>query len=293
MSVSKKATAFLLLTFALSWGVTIAGWAMGAHENPTAALIVLTGMMFGPSIAALICAGAFEKGQRIQALGLTFRPNWWWLFAWLIPLAIAALSVAATILLSDRTLADPVARMIDTVAAQAGEAKAAEMRASPYLPAILFGGSIVLGALINAPILTLSEELGWRGYLHHLWRPAGFWRASLATGVIWGVWHAPAILLYGHNYPDNREVGVALFVAFCTLLAPIMTLVRDRGGSTWAAGIAHGTINAVGGLTILSISDAAFPWGGIVGVGGFVALALGVVFVAALRPGLARQTAVA
>jgi CAAX protease family protein len=72
-----------------------------------------------------------------------------------------------------------------------------------------------------------------------------------------------------------------------------MTLIRDRAGSTWAAGIAHGTINALGGLTALMISDARFPWGGIVGIGGFVALALGVFAVALARPNLAPRPAAA
>ena len=58
-----------------------------------------------------------------------------------------------------------------------------------------------------------------------------------ATGVVWGVWHAPAIFFYGHNYPDDRVLGLGLFVLFCMLLAPIITLVRERGGSVWAAGI--------------------------------------------------------
>jgi membrane protease YdiL (CAAX protease family) len=135
------------------------------------------------------------------------------------------------------------------------------------------------------PILTLTEELGWRGYLHYLWRPAGFWRASLATGAIWGFWHAPIIYLFGLNYPTERPLGIGLFVIYCMLLAPIMTLVRDRAGTVWAAGLAHGTINAVAGLTIVSLSNPAFPWNGMVGIGGFIALALAVAAIALLaRP---------
>lgn len=293
MSTTTKSLVFLTLTFLLSWGVTTGGWALGAQNSPSSTLYVMTAMMFGPSIAALTCATLFEKGRRIEALGLVFKPNWWWLIAWLIPLALAAGAVVLTVALSGHTFADPAAQTVATVAAQLGEARAAELRATPMLGALIVGGSIIVGALINAPILTLSEELGWRGYLHHLWHPSGFWRASLATGLVWGVWHAPAIYLYGLNYPDNRAIGVVMFVVFCTLLAPIMTLVRDRGGSTWAAGIAHGTINATAGLTILTLNNPVFPWVGMVGLGGYAALVLGVLAVAAFRPGLARPSAVA
>jgi uncharacterized protein len=282
MSTTSKALVFFAIAFAFSWSVTIGGWAAGLHQSPFAVLI-LTLMMAGPAVAALICAFAFEKGRRFEALGLRFKPNWWWLFAWLIPIALAIVSVAMTLLLSpNNNFVDIGDATIAAAAAQSPES-AEQMRVVPYLGLVIIASSIFLGALINTLILTFTEELGWRGYLHFLWRPSGFWRASLATGVIWGAWHAPAIYLYGLNYPENREVGLGLFVLFCALLSPIMTLIRDRGGSTWAAGIAHGTVNAVAGLTIMSLANPAFPWTGLVGIGGFVALAMGVALVALLQ----------
>jgi membrane protease YdiL (CAAX protease family) len=280
MSVAAKSFVFLALTFAISWGIAIAGWALGAANNPGGAFAALFGMMCGPAIAAVICVFAFEKGRRAEALGLRFIPNWWWLFAYLIAVAVCAGSVAFTLLLSDRTLGD-VESNVFAAAEQAGQ-DVSQLRHLPLVPLLLLQ-SLVIGALINS-VLTLNEELGWRGYLHDLWRRFGFWRASLATGAVWGVWHAPAIYLFGHNYPTERVLGVGLFVIFCILLAPIMTLVRDRGRSVLAAGILHGTLNAAGGLTILGLSNADFPWTGIVGIGGFAALATGAVLVALLRP---------
>jgi hypothetical protein len=41
----------------------------------------------------------------------------------------------------------------------------------------------------------------------------------------------------------------------------------------------------VGGLTMITLSKPEFPWNGIVGIGGFIALALGVVAVFALQRG--------
>ena len=282
MSTTKKALVFLAITFAFSWSVTIGAWAAGLAQSPFAVLI-LTAMMAGPAVAALICAFAFEKGRRFEALGLRFKPNWWWLFAWLIPIGLAILSVALTVALSpNNDLVDIGDASIAAAAAQSPE-QAEQMRVVPHLGLIIIASAAVVGALVNALVLTFTEELGWRGYLHDLWRPFGFWRASLATGAIWGAWHAPAIYLYGLNYPNNRELGLGIFVIWCTLLAPIMTLIRDRGGSTWAAGIGHGTINAIAGLTIMSLSNPAFPWTGMVGIGGFVALAIGIAGVALLQ----------
>ncbi len=289
MTTTQKSILFLALSLVLTWVVVFGAWAMGWQASPQTATLALALSMFGPAIAALICAFAFEKGRRVEALGLSFKPNWWWLLAWLIPLALAAGAVAFTLLLSGRTYVD-IGTTIIAAAEQQDPAQGAQLRDIPHLGLITIAASAIIGGLINTPILTFSEELGWRGYLHHLWRPAGFWRASLATGVVWGIWHAPAILLFGLNYPENRELGVALFVVWCTLLSPIMTLVRDRGGSVWAAGILHGTANAVGGLTLAALSAPGFPWNGIVGIGGFLVLALGVVGVALARPTLAPRS---
>lgn len=279
MSVRSKSAAFLALAFAISWAVAISGYYAFRDTAPVAPLLVT--MMTGPAIAALICVMLWEKGRRAEALGLRFRPNLWWLYAWLIPIAIAAFSVLATIVLSDRSYVD-----IGTAARNVAEAQGQDIsEMPPFLMSTSFivGASITLGALINAPILTLTEELGWRGYLHDLWRPFGFWRASLGTGFVWGLWHAPAIYFYGLNYPDNAVLGIGLFTVYCMLLSPLLTLVRDRGGSVFAAGVFHGTVNAVGGLTLGMLSNPTFPWNGVVGIGGFLALALGVALVFILQ----------
>lgn len=283
MSTWKKALVFLAIAFAISWGVTLGAHAAGLTRDmsPYVSLAILVTMMAGPAIAAVICAVAFEKGRRVEALGLRFKPNWWWLLAWAIPLALAGIAIAATLLLGGRTYVDPGA-----AAAAAASAQGQDLSEVPPFflsTTFILIVSVFVGALFNAIPLTLTEELGWRGYLYDLWRPSGFWRASLGTGVIWGVWHAPAILLYGLNYPSHAEIGAAIFVVWCALLSPMMTLIRDRGGSTWAAGIAHGTINAVAGLTIMTVSSPDFPWTGLVGIGGFIALALGVVAVAVVQ----------
>jgi uncharacterized protein len=276
--LTKKTITFLALSFAITWAIVVAGWAAGLHLSEFA-VAVLAASMFGPSLAAIICVFAFEKGRRGAALGLRFRPNWWWLIAWLIPVLLAVASVAFTVLLSPHGYADPAIGVIAMAEAHSAEAAAEARAMMPYLGIIILAQALLFGSLINGVVLTISEELGWRGYLYDQWRAAGFWRYSFVTGAIWGVWHAPIIFLFGHNYPDNRLLGVGLFVAFCMLISPMLTLVRDRGRSTWAAGIFHGTINAVGGLTALMVGGAAFPWNGLVGIGGYLALAIGVAIV--------------
>jgi hypothetical protein len=72
---------------------------------------------------------------------------------------------------------------------------------------------VLFGPFMNLAF-ALGEELGWRGYLLVLLLPLGTLRAVLLTGTIWGVWHAPFILM-GHNYPGHEAAGVPLMVVWC------------------------------------------------------------------------------
>lgn len=283
MSVTTKAIVFLAIAFAISWTIVLGGHFAG-FKSTIGAMPILVAMMTGPSISALICAFVFEKGARVRALGLRFKPNLWWLLAWLTPMAIAAVSVAAGIVLNDQSLIDLDAAIVSAAAEQSA-ADAERLRQIPNIGLIYLAAGATIGALINTFMLTFTEELGWRGYLHFLWRPSGFWRASIATGLVWGVWHLPAVLFYDLNYPDHPYLGAGLFVLWCVLLSPIMALIRDRSRSVWAAGLFHGTLNAIGGFTTAAVSHAEFPWNGIVGMGGFIALAAGVVIVFLVQRG--------
>lgn len=284
---NKASLSYLAVAFACSWGLVIGAWALGAERQPLLAFLAISFSMAGPAIGAVAGAFRFEpSGARAAVLGLRLRPNRWWLAAWAIGLALALASVAFTAWLSPHAYTDLRDAAI-AITQASGQTLPPEALAGVPSTATLVLLAALVGAAINSVVLTFTEELGWRGYLHHLWRPFGFWRASLATGVVWGVWHAPAILLFGHNYPDDRLLGAVLFVGFCVLLSPLFTLVRDRGRSVFAAGILHGTINALGALTVLAVGGAAFPWNGIVGIGGIIALACGCLGVLAVRPGQA------
>lgn len=53
-------------------------------------------------------------------------------------------------------------------------------------------------ALIFGLLLVMGEEYGWRGFLlQTLSNTKGKNFATVATGIIWGLWHAPIILILG------------------------------------------------------------------------------------------------
>ena len=62
--------------------------------------------------------------------------------------------------------------------------------------------------LVGGP---LGEEFGWRGYALPVMQERLGWRsASLALGIIWGVWHLPLFFVTGSS--QNQGSMVAFFV---------------------------------------------------------------------------------
>lgn len=285
MTEARKAALFLGLAFGVGWTALIAAYLQGARSLSEAAAAG-TINVFSPTLAAVTCSLAFEKGRRIEALGLNFRPNRWWLWAALIA---AGMSVAATLAANPAALVTPIdeeaiaRRLASALGRPSGEAGGYLWLSAALLPPALIGFAL---------FFTFSEELGWRGYAYDRWRRFGFWRYSLGLGAIWGIWHWPVIYLFGLNYPDHRVLGLAVFPLFCALYSVPMTLVRDRGRSTLAPGIFHGVWNCLALIAPLVFVAPESPWAdywssSAMGLGGCLAVAAGALLIAAFRPSAA------
>ena len=98
-----------------------------------------------------------------------------------------------------------------------------------------------------------------------------FLKASLIIGFIWGIWHAPIILM-GHNYPQHPAAGVLMMTILCILLTPLFLYVTIKSKSVIAAAIIHGTLNGTAGISILVISGGNDLTTGLTGLAGFTAL---------------------
>lgn len=278
---------FVLLCFGWSWGTFAWAYVDGHFHNGVVAPDFSTFIIFalGPAIAGLVMAFADRRSEPMTtALGIRVRPNRWWLVAWSLPAvlcfgAVLATGLAGFTLHEPAVIGDAMAHSPDYL-----NSGRTSLPSGPLLYGILVLGALTLGAFANM-FGTLSEELGWRGYLWSRLRPLGFWRANLIIGLLWGVWHAPLILV-GYNYPGLGFGGVAMMIASCVLLAPIVGLMRELGRSVFAASLFHGTLNAVASISMMLLAHPRVAWSGIGGWGGFtVMLVADIVIFLAYRPG--------
>lgn len=115
-----------------------------------------------------------------------------------------------------------------------------------------FSTAFLAAVTINAA-LALGEELGWRGYLYDKLDGRPSWSNCALIGLMWGLWHAPATLLYGYNYSVHRVLGgFLLFPLLCIFLSyPHMVLVTASHSVLPAASL-HGAVNALWSLTLIA-----------------------------------------
>ena len=239
---------FLIITFAFSWPLFFA--TLLFHKSgPANASLVTTAFwavaMWGPGLGAILTTTLVLK-QPFRSLNLNrLGQKRLYLWAWFLPAAISILGGLLTLLfgIAKLDLQFTLIRDAMTSAASGGTVQAGLIVALESLFAI------TLASFINV-VFALGEELGWRGFLLPHLLPLGQWKAILISGVIWGVWHAPAIV-QGLNYPGYPVAGIFMMVVFCVLLATILSWLYLNTKSPWICALCHGAVNATAGLPIL------------------------------------------
>lgn len=253
---------FLALAFGLPWLVTLPLWLGEGLAHPWFTVISIA-MMLTPAIAALVAVFIVERPARPwRALGIVPLKPARRLIAYLalavvvpVALVLIALPIGALFGVYSMDLVNfsGYQENLDEQLAAASAATGTEIPeiALPIALLVLLQlASIPLGAVINV-IPALGEELGWRGWLLPKLLKFGIVPALLISGVIWGLWHAPLILL-GYNYLDAPGwLGLTMMTGMCLLVGSVFAWLRIRSESVWPAALAHGAFNAAGGSYLL------------------------------------------
>lgn len=100
--------------------------------------------------------------------------------------------------------------------------------------------------ILVGSLSALGEEIGWRGWLLPRFQWMGRVSSSITMGLIWALWHYPAIFgPRGYHSTGNRWIVVTLFTLSVVFAGIIINELRLTSGSIWPAVLLHGTNNAV------------------------------------------------
>ena len=255
---AKGIVAFLLIAFGIAWLDLLVIWlvGIGSREGASPAqpdpLFILAGLpfTFAPAIATFVVRKwVTREGFADAGLGLHLRKGWrYYLYALLFPVIVLPIAVALSALV-----------------------KAAQ----PDLSVLSLES--VLPLLVMALVMTLfyfGEEFGWRGYLQLRLAPERPLVAAALTGLIWGVWHYPMILL-GFLGSGNM-LALVIYPINLVFISIFYGWLQARSRSVWPVCLAHAVgdsiISGMLGLLMAGV-PLIFAWGGF-GMAGFAVLSL-------------------
>jgi len=271
---------FLAVSFGLGWALVLPAWWSGAGLGWPVLGAVLPVMMLAPTLAVLV---VWWRARRIArrhglrtdwprrtglGLGPDRRRTWrvivaTWVAVPVLVIVTVVLSAAIGVLHLDLPHLGALTASSGLATVERTPGGAAGVLALTMLQAT------ILGTTLTVPF-AFGEEWGWRGWLQpELIARWGTTRGLVATGAIWGLWHAPLTLL-GYNYPSLGPWAAVWFLPFSILVALALGPLRQATGSVWPAVVGHAAINSTAGFGLLVVAaddqpDSAWSTIGVVG----------------------------
>lgn len=201
-------------------------------------------LMWTPAIAAIIMRLIHKEGLFKGMLWNPLKDFKWFFLAIFIPLLIESLSLVLTLFFDAAELKPNLLTVKDGLISLKGVAMVFGAHPQPWyllIPHYLF--SYFLGAIFYSLIFAFGEEYGWRGYLQKEWASNNNLKGFIAIGIVWGLWHFPAVL-QGHNYPEYPNLGAFILMPLlCTLFSIVFGLAFSRRYVIWIAVLFHGALN--------------------------------------------------
>lgn len=234
----KRLAIYLAISFLLVWLPMIAYFAGGGMYDSPMMQLILAYSMLCPSIAVLITRKVTKEGLRVVGknslqLGISFKDKKW---IWFV------LGFVAPVIYWDLGQLIFMAIFPETYNPAGFDAMGI-----PRATLILLPLSGVTTGIVGS-IGALGEEIGWRTYLYpKLEELMGSVGSIIVGGIIWGVWHYPAIYMghsFGTGYWGAPWSGFFVFTLSCVTMGALLYLVTKKTGSIWPAAIMHAVNNS-------------------------------------------------
>ena len=249
LETKKRLILFIVLTIVITWIIFLLIPICGLTYGSGYSVIILASAMCVPALCNLLTRLITKEGFKNMYLRPQFKGHVKdYLLVYFGPAILLLLSGTVYFMIFPNSF-DPELTTLKGLVASGGNQG---LNASNLLmiQVLIF---IVIGPIVNI-IPTLGEELGWRGYLLPKMRVFLSDRASLMiTGLIWGIWHLPIIVM-GHNYGTDYWgypfLGILAMIIFCISLGVIEGYVSIKLQSAIPAAMIHSTVNAGAALPI-------------------------------------------
>lgn len=238
-SLDKNGWRYVTLTFFLS--IIPYFFIIKAKDSDSPFTLLL---MWIPAISAIILR-LFNRESIFKGNIWSPLKDWKWIFiAALIPLFIEITTLVLTLSFGAATLKDGFISLENGNITIRGVAMIFGAASQPwYLFILNYLASYIVGVLFYSLLFAFGEEYGWRGYLQNKWAKNNEFKGYVIIGVIWGLWHLPAILM-GHNYPEYPILGgFFLMPLLCFIFSIVFGIAKNRENVIWVAVVFHGALN--------------------------------------------------
>jgi membrane protease YdiL (CAAX protease family) len=272
----KKVVLYIALTFVISYSMAGMYVIAGGKTTNVGIIYLALGYMLVPMAVTIIIQKFVYRESLIQPLGIVLKFNLWFFVAWFMPVLIAVATMGISLLIPGVSFTPDMSGFLPQMLSSLSTEQADQVRNFiGGLPVHFFWATLIqaliAGTTVNA-LFALGEEIGWRGLLLNELGFLGFWKSSAVIGIIWGLWHAPLILM-GLNYPEHPQLGLLMMSVWTLLSSPIFSYIKLRSKSIFAVSIFHGTVNASPALALMCISGGNDLLTGITGLAGFIVIA--------------------
>ncbi len=253
----KKLIGYLVSTFAIAWGLQVIGSIFSLQGNALMFTLVLAVSMYAPFFGTLLA--------RIPLRGMGFKPKFkgnlkYIAAAWFLPAVFTALGAVLYFLIFPDRL-DLTGMYLQEVGGEAVIQQLAEQGID--LPVYMVISAI--SALIYAPwmnmFFALGEEIGWRGAMAPMLKDRfGKAKGSIISGIIWGAWHWPVMIIagyeYGKGYWGEPVLGMVMFCLFTVVTGTLFDFLYEKTGCIWVPALAHGGVNGVCSVPMMFLNTA-------------------------------------
>ncbi len=255
----KKFIWYLVWTFSIAWVLQVIASYFAWQGNQPVFTVILAVSMFAPLLGAILAKAPirnigwvpkFKENTKNTVNGI--------LVAWFGPAILTILgAVLYFAIFPDRF--DTTGMYLKTAG---GEELFEQLQAVGITP-VMYALIGAVQAITYAPLVNMffgvGEEAGWRGVMQPMLKERlGRVKGTVVSGIIWGAWHWPVMILagyeYGLEYWGAPFLGMAMFCLCTVVLATLLDAVYEKAQCIWVPALGHAAFNAIAGVTFMILN---------------------------------------